>query len=302
MFLKILIFAQIFLISRIHAAICYTCYGNSTAAGKFCSIDKLCTGTSCYFNLNSDDSWEAGCSSTLSSNSNITCATDSTCSCNSDFCNSLKKSQTALTTVSTKSTWHLFSAKQTSTTTTTVSLTLPNKTLVYCEECGSVTVGNETLDLPCDHDHTCQGNFCVAVRGPTPYSYCGGTWDETREPGCYFNETQPEKCICSMNMCNSLLDPAPIYTTTASGALADATVAPLVLVDDVQTATEKTATTTRKCKKSTKLSPNDQAVAAGEKLKNVIVSGFGSEDESVQNFGSDMDDVICSYSDDSEDS
>lgn len=59
------------------------------------------------------------------------------------------------------------------------------------------------------------------------------------------------------------------------------------------------STPERKCK-TNKLSPNDQAVFMGEKLKNVILGGFGSDDGAVQNFEDDINDHICNYSDDEE--
>ncbi|CDR32697.1 CdiI_2 domain-containing protein [Caenorhabditis elegans] len=36
----------------------------------------------------------------------------------------------------------------------------------------------------------------------------------------------------------------------------------------------------------------------GEKLKNLILGGFGSEDGAVQNFEDDINDHICNYSED----
>lgn len=69
------------------------------------------------------------------------------------------------------------------------------------------------------------------VRGQSPFSYCGGVWDVEKavslkidtdnksvsfQPACYLKGNDPEMCICSMHMCNSLLEPAPLMTTTAA--------------------------------------------------------------------------------------
>ncbi|EGT58507.1 hypothetical protein CAEBREN_02535 [Caenorhabditis brenneri] len=196
-------------------------------------------------------------------------------------------------------------------TTSNITLTLPDRNFVHCEECGSVTVGNQTIQIPCDHNHTCQGNYCVSVRGQSPYSFCGGVWDEEKAPGCYFDDEAQESCHCSMNMCNALLEPAPLMTTQALSDPTLATLIPIALGEGsggetpsiivptaVPTTTVKT-TTKRKCKNA-KLSPNDQAVFMGEKLKNVILGGFGSDDGAVQNFEDDINDHICNYSDDDE--
>ncbi|CAI2352314.1 unnamed protein product [Caenorhabditis sp. 36 PRJEB53466] len=314
-----LLLALLALFPSIQASvICYECYANSTDEGRFCSIDKLCKGTSCSFQLNSDNSWQAGCSDSLSTNTNIACSTttssSSSCSCNTDFCNSLAKSESALksTVSSSKSSWF---GSRNNNKTANVSLALPDRNLIHCEECGSVTVANETVVIPCDRNHTCQGNYCVSIRGQSPYSYCGGVWDEEKAPACYLEGDIPEMCVCSNHMCNMLLDPAPIMTTTASlGDPTLATLAPIIIELDTNqdivtipsttptegtTATTAKPTTKKKCKTS-KLSPNDQAVYMGEKLKNVILGGFGSDDGAVQNFEDDINDHICNYSDDEE--
>lgn len=170
-----------------------------------------------------------------------------------------------------------------------------------------MTVGNQTLQIPCDHNHTCEGNYCVSVRGQTPFSYCGGVWDVEKAPGCYYHgDDNLETCLCSMNMCNFLREPAPLMTTQALSDPTLATLVPIFLGEETQptpavvvqtTGTTVKPTTKRKCRNA-KLSPNDQAVFMGEKLKNLIVGGFGSDDGAVQNFEDDINDHICNYSED----
>ncbi|PIC31829.1 hypothetical protein B9Z55_012389 [Caenorhabditis nigoni] len=328
--IPILLLLSVLLIGTDGAVICYECYANSTEQGKYCSIDKLCEGTSCYFQLNTDNSWSAGCSSTLSTTANVTCSAStststisSSCSCNSDFCNSLAKSKSALVTSSQSSGgggrgngwWGIGRGNGNGNNgeSSTINLTLPDRNFVHCEECGSVTVGSTTIQIPCDHNHTCEGNYCVSVRGQAPYSYCGGVWDVEKAAGCYYDEDDMETCLCSMNMCNFLREPAPLMTTQALSDPTLATIIPPVLgeenavtpgivVPEVTVATGAPGTTVkpttkRKCKNA-KLSPNDQAVFMGEKLKNVILGGFGSGDGAVQNFEDDINDHICNYSDD----
>uniref|UniRef100_A0A1I7U6A1 Activin_recp domain-containing protein n=1 Tax=Caenorhabditis tropicalis TaxID=1561998 RepID=A0A1I7U6A1_9PELO len=267
--------------------------------------------------LNADNSWSAGCSSSLSSNANVTCSSSSSssssCSCNTDFCNSLAKSRNALSASrgGGRNNWWIGGGRGNNQGEQgNVTLTLPDRNFVHCEECGSVTVGNQTRQIPCDHDHTCQGNYCVAVRGQTPFSFCGGVWDKEKAPGCYWDDGVTEECLCSMNMCNALLEAAPLVTTTA---VTDPTLATLMTIAlgeeggatpalEVPLTTPPSTqepTTKRKCKNA-KLSPNDQAVFMGEKLKNVILGGFGSEDGAVQNFEDDINDHICNYSEDDE--
>ncbi|EFO94714.1 hypothetical protein CRE_12294 [Caenorhabditis remanei] len=296
------------------AVICYECHANSTEQGKYCSIDKLCEGTSCYFQLNKDNSWSAGCSTIQSVNTNVTCSSSSSssstvsssCSCNSDFCNSLARSKEALVTRSGgRGNGWWGGGRGIEEKSSNITLTLPDRNFVHCEECGSVTVGSQTIQIPCDHNHTCQGNYCVAVRGQSPFSYCGGVWDVEKAPGCYFDENALESCLCSMNMCNALLEPAPIWTTTALSDPTLATLVPIALGEEnpptpaivIPEPTTVKPTTKRKCKNA-KLSPNDQAVFMGEKLKNVIMGGFGSDDGAVQNFEDDINAHICNYSED----
>ncbi|CAB3406748.1 unnamed protein product [Caenorhabditis bovis] len=285
-------------ISCYTTAICYRCHANSTDVGRFCSIDKLCKGSSCKFVYNNDGSWEAGCSSELSASEQITCSSRgsvTSCSCNSDFCNSFMKSQKAveLTKQGTGNPWWGGRREPEK-----LNILLPDRSLVYCEECGNVNVDGETVVIPCDKSHTCQGNYCVSVRGKSPYSYCGGVWDGELEPACYLSADQPEKCICSMNMCNYLLEPAEeIATTVFVNSELQPTLATIAPPENqpIATTTQKPATK-KKCKNA-KFSPNDQAVFMGEKLKDAILSGFG-EDGAIQNFEDDINDHICNYSED----
>lgn len=63
--------------------------------------------------------------------------------------------------------------------------------LKQTQECGNVTINEATFNIPCGMSNVCKGNYCIMgnppeicldylkilVRGTSPHSYCGTTWD-----------------------------------------------------------------------------------------------------------------------------
>ncbi|KAL6740145.1 hypothetical protein Aduo_013530 [Ancylostoma duodenale] len=262
---------------------CYQCYGNSvdlesnaTDRGQLCSIDKLCLGQSCYFNVQESGDWSAGCSNdtvppTLICRENFN---ETTCHCMGDLCNQFKSVNETLLNY-----WGI----QNDTAFSATSLVLPDLS-VSCIECGNVTVNGRTLWVPCAEQHICRGDYCVTKRGLHPHSFCGSKWDGSDEERCLKQAGEEETCVCKTNMCNVVLSP-------------EALEAMMKAPDTVPTATTSPTTPpkTKKCKNTIKFSPNAQAVLMGKKLGQVISGGFGTDSNAVKEFSDGVDTHICNY-------
>ncbi|EYC24938.1 hypothetical protein Y032_0013g2192 [Ancylostoma ceylanicum] len=262
---------------------CYQCYGNSmdpelnaTDRGQLCSIDRLCLGESCYFNVQETGEWSAGCSERTVPPSLICTENynETACHCMGDLCNQFKSVNETLLN---------FWDSQNDTAFSNVSLVLPGLP-VHCIECGNVTVNGRTLWVPCAERHICRGDFCVTKRGLHPHSFCGSIWDGSDEERCLKQAGEEETCVCKTNMCNVVLSP-------------EALEAMMKAPETVPTATTSPTTPpkTKKCKNTMKFSPNAQAVLMGQKLGQVISGGFGTDSNAVKEFNDGVDTHICNY-------
>uniref|UniRef100_A0A1I7WMJ3 Activin_recp domain-containing protein n=1 Tax=Heterorhabditis bacteriophora TaxID=37862 RepID=A0A1I7WMJ3_HETBA len=192
MLFVLLLFLPIFVEGEVT---CYHCYGNSSSQGQFCSINKLCTGESCYFR-----EWSAGCSSS-SAMLDFKCTLDgltSNCVCAVDLCNQFKAANKSL-----QAFWPKESPFD------KFNYSLPLSLSVHCNECGNISIAGKIHNVPCNEENTCLGNFCVTKRGQYTYSYCGTTWEGTTEARCFKNPGEEEQCVCSQQMCNVMLPPNP---------------------------------------------------------------------------------------------
>ncbi|CAD6195137.1 unnamed protein product [Caenorhabditis auriculariae] len=287
--------------------VCFECYGNSSSQGQFCSIDKLCVDHSCFFEYSADGVWSAGCSSETASSTVLQCSlldSGNKCTCNTDFCNSLDAAKEVAgihSSIASKPlrAFRSKAAAESVDSSPGIAFAVPNSPMIYCHQCGNVTVGSESRDIPCDLHHTCQGNYCVMKRGQSPYAYCGTIWEGEEDPACTKYPDQPERCICEGQMCNVLLSP---QTFADAGQLGPVLITepPPTLAQPVAPNVPPTAPPGKKCKNG-KFSPNNQAVFMGEKLKDVILNGFGSDSGAIQNFEDDVNDHICNYSEDDDD-
>ncbi|KAK6033832.1 hypothetical protein COOONC_28669, partial [Cooperia oncophora] len=176
---------------------CYHCYGNSTTEGKFCSIDSLCLGQSCYFS-------EFVIIQNLCSFVHMFSPLRMLC-VRKKISNGLfllrhihnihhpfnqvgngrraarMERRLQFSSAPTKRTApHQHAAARriyaTSSTSSNISLHLPDLPII-CLECGNVSIGGRHLDVPCAEAYVCQGSYCITKRGRNPHSYCGTDWE-----------------------------------------------------------------------------------------------------------------------------
>ncbi|PAV84561.1 hypothetical protein WR25_18230 [Diploscapter pachys] len=289
--------------------LCYSCYANSTTQGQYCTIDDLCYGPACYFRHISTGQWETGCTSSAPSGtgSDIQCSldgTDSNCYCASSVCNSIANAQTALKTM-----WGSDPPFN------TYSLDLPENNTLKCQECGNVTINETTFNIPCGTSNICRGNYCIMVRGTSPHSYCGTTWDPLNNVEVQCTQSaanEAQKCFCSEHMCNVIMSPQNWTSTEETTTTAPLTTLPTTVAQTVPQAQTTQASQTPAtqappptnnnstgngtvCKDGQPFTPNEQAVYMGEKMKDIIVNGFG-DNAAVDEFVVDANNHICNYS------
>ncbi|KAJ1358964.1 hypothetical protein KIN20_017550 [Parelaphostrongylus tenuis] len=249
---------------------CYHCYGNTTTEGRFCSINHLCLGESCFFSLQPSGQWASGCS-TGEAPSNLTCSMSNSnsaldCKCMSDFCNKLNVVNETIKT---------FLGKEGAFKNT--SLMLPRLS-VRCIECGIVTIGNRGIEIPCDENQICQGDLCVTKKGPNPYSYCGTLWTENNELRCLKNPDQEEKCVCVQDMCNLSL-----YMLALDESLPSL---------ENSSSSSDTVLKRERCKNGLSYSPNKHAASVAQRLGEMISNGF-SATEKYDGESFDGDGQLC---------
>ncbi|KAK6747772.1 hypothetical protein RB195_000767 [Necator americanus] len=193
--------------------VCYHCYGNSTDHGQLCSIDKLCLGESCYFRVEENGEWSAGCGE-QGAPPILVCAANeleraTSCYCGTDLCNQFKSANETLRTF-----W------KNQTNLGNVTLQLPELS-VNCIECGIVSIGGRDLKIPCAEKHICRGGYCIIKRGLNPHSYCGSIWEGVGEARCFKTPGEEEQCVCTNNMCNVMLSPEAAEAMMKSSTLSE---------------------------------------------------------------------------------
>ncbi|CAI4224485.1 unnamed protein product [Auanema sp. JU1783] len=266
--------------------VCYSCYGNSSTVGQYCSIDHLCTGKSCYFNHDGESGWDAGCSDEDVATTELVCqlheGVQSGCTCAEDFCNNFDIGAEAL-----RNFWSADPPFK------NFDFHHPNlENNIMCMECGNVSINGLTRQIPCTEQSMCLGQHCVTKRGQNPRSFCGTSWETTNiNVRCNKVAGAEEVCICPEQLCNVVLPPeadappsAPTTTTTTTTTVATTT-------------TKQNNGGKKKCKNNLKFSPNAQAVFMGEKLKALINGQFGSKAQQLNGFNTDIDNHICNYAD-----
>ncbi|CAJ0564339.1 unnamed protein product, partial [Mesorhabditis spiculigera] len=254
------------IIPSTNGAVCYVCDGQSSTSGQYCSLGNLCAGPSCYFDVDDSGTWQAGCGTLSADSTNVTCAYDSpttSCTCSGDFCNKLQPTLVYLST---------FWAENVPGK--TITPVLPSDDAVPCFECGQVQVNGTVITLACDQNHLCDGGYCMTVTGQYPYSLCATSWEGSADVRCLMTKNQQQKCVCAGQMCNFPYDPDKIPTTTTAGSV----------------------TNSSDCPEGNRWNPNQQAVYMGNKLKDIIMNGFGSGTKALQNFQSGINTHICGYS------
>ncbi|CAJ0929167.1 unnamed protein product, partial [Mesorhabditis belari] len=247
--------------------VCYVCNGQSSTAGHFCSLSDLCVGPSCFFNVNDNGTWEAGCNPTIgeATSANLSCtyaSPETQCECVGNFCNKLQTTLPFL-----KTFW------ATSAPGITISPVLPTDNAVPCFECGEIQINGSVMVLPCDRNHLCQGGYCMTVKGEYPYSLCATSWDGSSEVQCLKQSGQQERCVCAGQMCNFPYGP-----------------------DQIPPTVPPTQGPNTDCPDGYQWNPNQQAVNMGNKLKDIIMNGFGGNSQALQNFQNGINTHICGYS------
>uniref|UniRef100_A0A0K0E4V4 DUF7741 domain-containing protein n=2 Tax=Strongyloides stercoralis TaxID=6248 RepID=A0A0K0E4V4_STRER len=264
------------------SVVCYQCHANSTLSGLTCSIDNVCVSSYCIGVLKPDMTWFMDCGPNNDIPSTESCKKDSdtditTCSCKTNFCNSIDKMLPDLS---------FGSGLEEN---VNASVILPHRNLT-CLECGSIlTKDGKNYTIPCDDEHTCLGVQCLTKRSVYPISFCVTSWDAPTYFRCRHDMANDEICSCFHDYCNIPYNPLKNILTTTE-----------IPSTSIITTTQIVSTTTEPgtiiCPDGRKYGPNEQAVIMGEKLKDIILGNFGKDKNNVvNNFENGINYHICNY-------